>query len=295
MIQLVVDSTCDMPKSVISDYGIKVLPLQVVIDGTPYRDGVDITSEELYGVLEQGVFPQTSQISAVETDEVFRRACEEGKDLIFLSFSSEMSGTYQLACNVAESVSKDYPERRIEVIDSEGGCMATGLIAMQAARWIADGKDMDETVSLMVEMISKIQHLFTLDSLDWLAKGGRVPKPAGWVGDALNVKPILHVADKTMHVVRVVRGRKKTIKTLIEMLKERSNGFNDQLIGITHAKDEDAAESVSDMILEALPGCKTVVLPIGCVLATHLGIGGIGIFFLSGPVPEYDLLDCDFS
>ncbi|MDO5446128.1 MAG: DegV family protein [Eubacteriales bacterium] len=290
MIRLVIDSTCDMPQDLISKYHSSVLPLSVSIGNESFRDGVDIQIDRLYSAMRQGILPQTSQISPSETESIFRSICEEGDDMIYLSFSSGMSGTFQLAKLIAEDLSREFPERRLEVVDSEGGSIATGIIAMQTARWISSGKSFEEVVSLLNEAVSKIQHLFTLDSLNWLAKGGRIAKPAGYVGDKLQIKPILHVADKTMHVIRIVRGRKQTLSALVDMLVERCKDMPKQLIGIAHADDLSVAEEVAQMIHKVLPEAKTFILPIGCVLGSHIGIGGVGLFFFREPLSEYDLL-----
>lgn len=291
MIRFIIDSTCDMPKDLIQKYNISVLPLFVTIGETSYRDGLDLQLDQLYDVMRQGILPKTSQISPEETESLFRGFCQAGDDIIYLNFSSDMSGTFQLARVILSDLQEDFPDRRMTVVDSEGGCFATGLIAMQTARWIAAGKRYDEVLSLMEEMISKIQHLFTLDSLNWLAKGGRIAEPAGYIGDKLQIKPILHVTEKTMHVCRVVRGRKATLKTLATMLADRAKAFPKQLIGITHADDLPAAETMAQMIHSLLPESKTVILPIGCVLGSHLGIGGVGMFFLNAPTSGYDLLE----
>ncbi|MCF0136841.1 MAG: DegV family protein [Oscillospiraceae bacterium] len=291
MIRLVVDSTCDMPRQIIEKYGIAVVPLQVVIEGKSYRDGVDIKNREFYDILRQGVMPQTSQINPADTEVLFREICRAGDDVIYLSFSSAMSGSFWMAKTIAEEVNEDYPERRLCVMDSEGGCAATGIIAMQTARWIAAGRGFDEIVAMTEAAIANIQHLFTLDSLNWLSKGGRVAKPVGYVGDKLQIKPILHVADKSMHIVTLVRGRKSTISTIIKMLTERIKNFPEQLIMITHADDIATAEHIRDEIHKVLPGAKTCLLPIGCVLATHLGVGGVGLFFMKNKIEGYDLLE----
>lgn len=291
MIRLIIDSTCDMPQALIRKYNIAVLPLSVTIGEESFRDGVDIQIDRLYNAMRQGILPQTSQISPTEAENLFRSICEAGDDLIFLSFSSGMSGTYQLAKLIADNLRQEFPQRRLEVADSEGGSIATGIIAMQTARWIRSGKSFDEVLRLLNEAISKIQHLFTLDSLNWLAKGGRIAKPAGAVGDKLQLKPLLHVTDKTIHVIRIVRGRKQTLTALVNMLVERCRKMPKQLIGIAHADDLPVAKEVEAMILKALPEARTFILPIGCVLGSHIGIGGVGLFFFREPISEYDLLD----
>lgn len=290
MIRLIIDSTCDMPQDLISKYNIFVLPLSVTVNNESFRDGVDIRLDQLYSFMRQGTLPQTSQISPTEAESLFRSICEEGNDLIYLSLSSGLSGTFQLAKLIADDLRREYPMRRIEVLDSGSGSIAVGIVAMQAARWISSGKSFDEVLRLTNEALSKIRLLFTIDSLNWLAKGGRITKPAGYVGDKLQIKPILHIADKTLHVIRIVRGRKQTLTTLVSMTVEQCKKMPKQLIGIAHADDLSAAEEVAQMIRRALPESKTFILPIGCVLGCHIGIGGVGLFFFKEPLSEYDLL-----
>jgi DegV family protein with EDD domain len=290
LIKLVIDSTCDMPKSLIEKYDIAVLPLHVTIGERSYRDGYEINIEQLYEVMRQGIVPKTSQINISKTEALFRSICEAGNDLIYLSFSSAMSGTYQVAQMIVGELQKEFPKLNMRVVDSQGGSFATGLVAMQSARWITAGKTYSEMITLMGDMIAQVQHLFTLDSLFWLAKGGRINRPVGYIGDKLQIKPILDVVDATMHIVKIVRGRKNTINTLVQMLLEKIKDFPAQLIGIAHADDLSTAKQLEQMILAAIPKAKTVILPIGCVLGSHLGIGGVGMFFLKKPILGYDLL-----
>jgi len=290
MTRLVIDSTCDMPKSLIDKYEIAVLPLQVIIEDKSYRDGYEIKIEQLYGIMRQGIIPKTSQINIAEAETLFRGICEAGDDLIYLCFSSGMSGTYQVAQMIVGELQEEFPKQNIAVVDSEGGGFATGLIAMQTARWIADGRQFCDIILLMAEMIEQIQHLFTVDNLNWLAKGGRLPRSAGYIGDKLQIKPILNVVDKTVHIMKIIRGRKAAIRTIVQTFLDKAKEFPAQLVGIQHADDLDAAKQVEQMISESNPKAKTVILPIGCVLASHIGIGGVGLFFFKEPVAGYDLL-----
>ena len=293
MIRLIIDSTCDMPKELIDRYHVEVLPLFVTVGEESYRDRVDITLEEIYAIMRKGIAPKTSQISSGDTEALFRKICEAGDDLIYLTFSSGMSGTFQLARMLMADIREDYPERRLEAVDSEGGSLGSGLVAMQAARWIAQGRSFDEVTDLMRQMIPKMRHLFTLDSLSWLAKGGRITTATGYFGDKLHIKPLLRVENKTLHVMRVIRGRKATLKLLVKMMTEETGGRADQLIGIAHADDPEAAQTIEKMVKDAIPDARTVILPIGCVLGAHLGIGGVGLLYAAAPVEGYDLLDED--
>lgn len=291
VIQLVIDSTCDMPLRYQEQYHIRVLPLQVTIDGKSFRDAVDIHIDALYAHMREGIVPKTAQVNLREMEELFTKIAQQGNDFIYLSFSSAMSGTYQSACLVLEEVLQQFPHCKAKVVDSCGGSVASGLIALQTARWIAQDCLYEDILSRMGKMIDRVEHLFTVSNLDWLVKGGRVQKQVGYVGDILHIKPILDVENKTMHVIKVVRGRKKVLQKLVQMAQERSHNFPHQLIGIAHADDQDTAHQLADMIKTCMPLAKTMICEIGCVLGVHLGIGGVGLFFFREPFEGYDLYD----
>ena len=294
MTRLVVDSICDLPELLIKKYYIAVLPLFVTIGDESYRDRVDITLEEVYEKMRSGIVPMTSQISSEEAEKTFRGILDDGDDLIYLSFSSGLSGTDQLAKIILDDIRPDYPDRRMEAVDSEAGSMGIGIQALQVARWMAQNRDYDFILQGIYEMIPNTRHVFTLESLSWLAKGGRITPPAGYIGDKLQIKPILDFPDKYLHVAGIVRGRKTAFKTLINMMNKDLADCPGQLIGIAHADDREAAETIEKMVHEALPDAKTFIHPIGCVLGSHLGIGGVGILFFSKLVDGYDLMDEDF-
>ncbi|MDR2090444.1 MAG: DegV family protein [Clostridiales bacterium] len=288
-IKLIVDSTCAMPETLIEKYGIAVLPLQIIIGGKSYRDGVDITIDRLYEEMRDGVVPKTSQINLADTEELFRSVCESGGDLIYFSFSSGMSGTYNAAQMVAKELSAKFPERKLTVIDSQGGGAASGLIALQAARKIALGERYENVVSLIEEMISQMQHMFTVDTLSWLVKGGRLNRLKGRIGDLLQIKPIFNIVDKNMNLMKLVRGKKAVLRSMIQTFAEKVKDFPAQLVAIQHADDLETAKQFEQMVHEAEPKAKTLILPLGGVMASHIGIGGVGLFFFKKPIPGYDL------
>jgi DegV family protein with EDD domain len=288
--RLVVDSTCAMPERLFEKYQIPVLPLQVIIDNKSYRDIYEIQADQLYEAIRRGAVPKTSQINIAETEELFRSICEAGDDLIFLAFSSGMSGTYQVAQMVVRELRDEFPKTKLAVVDSEGGGASSGLIALQTARWIAEGRRYEDILSSMKELVSQVQHLFTVDSLTWLAKGGRLSRPVGHIGDILHIKPILNIVGKTMNVMRIVRGKKAAIRAVVHSFCEKAKDFPSQLVGIQHADDLATATTVEAMVCEARPEAKTVILPLCSVMASHIGIGGVGLFFFEKPVAGYDLL-----
>ena len=231
MIRLFIDSTTDIPENFSKKHPMALIPLMVTINGKSYRDRYEISIEELYREMRKGILPKTSLPNLDEMTRLFEEALDAGMDVCYLAFSGEMSGTLQAARLVASDLAERYPERAITVLDSRGGSIATGLIAMQMQLWIEAGFSMDKLVAHGEEMIGHIQHLFTISSLDWLVKGGRLQKQVGYIGDMLSLKPILHVRDGAMHVLTFARGRKNALKKLLAILAERCQGLQKQVIG----------------------------------------------------------------
>lgn len=287
MIQVIVDSTCDMPKEWREKYKIKVLPLIVNLNDKEYKDGEEIQLEDLYESMTKGIIPKTSQVPAEIMRDVFTGCCEDGNDFIYVAFSSKMSGTFDLAHMIIQELKESYPERKTALVDSKGGSLATGLIVNEVCKYIERNDDLDEAVKVTENLVEHIEHLFTISNLEWLSKGGRISKPLGYIGNVLNIKPILDVEEGKMAVIKMVRGRKKALKEVVEKLVQSSQKFQNQIIGLTHAGDLETAMELKSMIEEKIPMCKTVICQIGCVLGVHLGIGGVGAFFFNDRIsPE---------
>lgn len=283
MIKLVVDSTCDLPDDIIKLYDIKILPLRVLIEDKDYLDKKTIQVDEVYSAMRKGIVPKTSLPNPKDIYDLFDEYCSSGYDFIYLSFSSVLSGTYQLAKTILEEFNNRYPRINMEVIDSKGGSTATGLIALYTARLIEDGKqDFESIVKKLLGFINHIEHVFTIADINWLIKGGRIGKAQGMIGNILDIRPILDVKDGTMEVIKKVRGRKKALDTLVDILEERSNNFSNQIIGVSHADDLKTAEELISLIKKRLGYKEFIVTKIGSVLGSHLGIGGVGVFFLNG-------------
>lgn len=290
-VKIIIDSTCDLPDWIIEKFDIKILPLIVTIADQDFRDGVDIQLDEVYKTMRKGFVPKTSQVSPESIHSLFTEYCELGYDFIYVSFSSKLSGTHNLATMIANEIKEKYPDRQIAVIDSKAGSMATGLIVLQACLLIENGASFDEVYHYIIDAANHIEHIFTISDLDWLSKGGRIPKPIGKVGDLLSIKPLLNVEDGKMNVVQMVRGRKKALRTILQKVTQRIGDFTNQYIGIAHADDVETAKELEQMIKASFPESRTFIHSIGAVLGTHLGIGGVGVFFFNKKTEPYYYLD----
>ncbi|SDQ15341.1 EDD domain protein, DegV family [Carnobacterium viridans] len=279
MTKLIIDTTIDRNLEMEQKYDFEVIPLSIILDNQSYLDGEEITVDAVYEAMRSGKVPKTSQISYESLTKVLDKGIQENEDMIYLSFSSKMSGTYQFAHQIMEEYKEKYPERKMALVDSRGGAGGGALVALQALKMIEAGKPFDEIVRQMKWNIDHVLYKFTLRDLDWLVKGGRVNKTTGYVGTALNIKPYLIVDDGFIKMHKLVRGEKKIYKKLIEDVKSGLGNFTDQTIGISHGDDEETARAIEAKLKEELPDCQTQVFRIGAVLGSHIGIGGIGVFY----------------
>ncbi len=289
MIKIVVDSICDLPDSLYQELNLTMIPLHVLLEEQEYRDKVDIHIDEIYRQMRQGALPKTTQIPPVDIIRVLWEFAQQGDDFIFLTFSAVMSGTYNVAQTIAEEIKKNFPMVHMAVIDSKAGSLGIGLMAIQAVQMVNAGLPFSEIVNNILFMTQHVEHIFSIADMEWLVRGGRVNKVVGKAGSIIDIKPILDVEDGYIKVIGAGRGKKKTIQTLINLTKERIQNFPNQLVGIAHADDFDTALEIKTKLQEQLGVQKFIIARIGCVLAAHLGLSGVGILFFNQEPPFYQL------
>ncbi|MFL0247479.1 DegV family protein [Candidatus Clostridium stratigraminis] len=287
MIKIIVDSTCDLPEEILEKYSIRTLPLRILIKDKEYLDKRTIKIEEVYSAMREGILPRTSQPRPKDIYNLFLEYCNKGIDFIYLAFSSALSGTFQVAESISDEFKSKFPKVKIAVIDSKGGSTATGLIALQAAKLAKAYNDFDIVVKEVSELVMHVEHIFTISDLNWLIKGGRISKTKGLLGSMLDIKPILDVKDGEMEVIQKVRGRKRALNAVVDVLEKRIQKFPDQMIGISHADDIDTANVLMEIIKKRIGNNNFMVNKIGSVLGSHLGIGGVGVFFFNNKSKLY--------
>ncbi len=282
MTRLVIDSTCDLPAEFVREHGITVLPLHILAEEQEYLDRVTITTRQIYNLMRKGVLPGTAQVNVVDTYRTLEKLLQSGDDVLCLLFSSKMSGTCALVEGIAQKLQEAYPKRKIKALDSRSGSFATGLIAMEAANMAGNGADFDALAERCRVLIDHVEHVFVISDLSWLVRGGRVSRTMGYTANLLDIKPVLDVKNGEIEVIQKVRGRLRSMHRVVEITAERIGNRTGQVIGIAHADDREAAEKLRDMLAERLPSCSFLIEEIGAVLAVHLGIGGVGVFFFRG-------------
>ncbi|NLX02885.1 MAG: DegV family protein [Syntrophomonadaceae bacterium] len=280
-IRLYVDNACDLDLEFLEQLKVKMFFMPVTIKDKTYRDRLTISPGEFYHLIaEPGVIPMTAQITPVEFQEEFEQVMKESDDdIIYIAFSSGLSGTYQSACIARDMVN---PER-ITVIDSQSASVGYGLTVIKAAHDIAAGKTKQEVIAGIKDNIERIQHIFIVGNFEMLKRGGRISATSAALGNLLNIKLIAHFIDGTIHPLEKAHGIKKAKKRLLEVMEDRGYQLSEQLIGINHSNDLEGALEIQKLIEEKF-GCKEFVISeIGAAIGSHVGAGTYSVFFLTPP------------
>jgi len=281
--KIVTDASCDLPPELLDKYDISDVRFYVTFDGSNYlKESVDITHAEYFRRLDtEPNFPKTSQPSPQDYIDVFTPALQKGEDVICFCISSKLSGSYQSAVNAAEILKEEYPDRKVRVIDTEHAFISMSLMILRAVKFRDEGADVD-TAADYLEKIKKDTEIFiALETLENLRRGGRIGGAAAFVGGILNLKPVVRLEDGELRPITKVRGRNKSISTLIEEMKKRINGKTDEyeyMVG--HARCEEDGKMLKTSLEEAL-GIKidTPLLDTGVTIGTHIGLGAVAIAY----------------
>lgn len=266
---VVTDSTSDLPESLSTGLGITVVPLRVAFGEETFRDGIDLTPTAFLDRLTHSqVLPKTSQPPVTDFEDVFRQAIDRGQDVVCITLSSQLSGTWNAARLAAESVDTD----RIRVIDSRSVTMQLGLVAVAAARVASQGGSLDEVAAEATAAIDRVKLVAVLQTLDYVYKGGRIGKASQLVGSALAIKPILSVVDGVLVPVERIRTWKKAVARLPGMIPPTPTD-----IAVLHSRNEADARELIDRLRASYPETRFSLGYAGAVISTYAGPGAVGI------------------
>ena len=286
--EIVTDSCCNLLEDMIDDFGIHVLPLTFMVDGEDevyqsYLKGERTDLKQFYTMMREGKVFKTSFPNLAESEALFRELLGSGRDVLYIAFSSGLSGTYQALSLMAAQLQEEFPERKIHVVDSLAASGGQGLLVWYAVQHARAGKSIDQVRDWLEENKLHLAHWFTVDDLMFLFRGGRVSKTAAWAGTLLNIKPVLHVDDEG-HLIPMekVRGRKKSLNALIDHMEKSANKpISDQMVFITHGDCIEDAEYVAAKIKERFGVKEVVINYVDPVIGAHSGPGTMALFFLA--------------
>ncbi|MED3796903.1 DegV family protein [Lysinibacillus capsici] len=273
------DSGCDLPKSYYEENDVVLLPLRVQLNNKEYEDVISIDSKEIYDAIRQGAQPKTSQVSPELFLKHFEELAKNDEEGIYIAFSSELSGTYSTAQMILNQVLEQYPSLKLVIIDSKCASLGHGLVVEEAVRLRNIGVSLEDMASKINTLAPQVEHLFTVEDLDYLAKGGRVSKASAFLGGLLSIKPILNVEDGKLVPIEKSRGRKKALNRMLDLMQERGGSFTNKIVGISHSDDAAFANEAKASIQERFSPQAVQITMIGSAIGSHVGPGTIAIFF----------------
>ncbi|KAA6464354.1 MULTISPECIES: DegV family protein [Bacillus cereus group] len=281
-VKIITDSAADLPVELLQAYDIDLIPLRVYDEvETEYLDGVTLESVTLLQKMREGAVYKTSLPSLETFQEKFVSYAKEGNPCIYLAFSSELSGTYQSSVVIKEEVKETYADLDLEIIDTKCASLGQGLVVLEAAKMAKNGASKEDILNRVVFLMNHMEHIFTVADLQYLVRGGRLSKVAGFIGGLLNIKPILNVEEGKLVPLEKVRGKKKVLSRIVDIMEERGKDLKGQTIGMTHGDDLETAEALKALITERF-GCEVfIVNTIGAAIGAHTGPGVITLFFLN--------------
>lgn len=277
------DNTADMPCEFYMENDIAYMYLPYMMDDVAYDKENELPVKEFYRRMRGGSMPGTSQVNAETAKELWLPYLEQGKEILHFAFSSGLSGSVNNCMMAANDLMEEHPEYRIVVIDTLCASMGEGLLVYKAVQMKKAGKTLDEIADWTNIHIQNFCHVFTVDDLNHLYRGGRVSRATAVLGSMINIKPILHV-DPEGHLVPIgkVRGRKHSLAMLVDSMEKRLGSYRDKndVIFISHADCEEDARYVAEIVKEKYGIENIVINYIGATIGTHAGPGTVALFFM---------------
>lgn len=282
--QIVTDSACNLTEEMIDQFGLEILPLTFMVDGVQhqsYLKGEKTDLKQFYTMMREGKVITTSLPNMQESETTLRAIADSGKDILYLGFSSALSGTYAATELLLKQIATDYPDRTFIAEETFAASGGQGMLVYLACKKAQEGASIEEVAQFVRETRDHLCHWFTVDDLMFLFRGGRVSRTSAWAGTLLNIKPVLHV-DNTGALIPMekVRGRKKAIKALVDHMEKTAIDPQSQTIFITHGDCIEDVETLKAEITERFGITVFVVNYVDPVIGAHSGPGTLALFFV---------------
>ena len=278
---IVSDSTVDLPKEYLQAKQVPIISLSYIMDGVTYEEMDGLSHKEFFEKLRTGSLPTTSQINPEQAREALEPLAKEGKDILYIGFSSGLSGSYNSVRMAAEDLKEEYPDINIITIDSLCACMGEGLLLYKALELKERGMSMKEIVEWVEANKLHICHNVTVDDLNHLHRGGRISRTTAVVGSMIKIKPIIHMRDEgKLVVIGKERGRKKSLISIVDRMEKQMQGYDNDIVMITHGDGIEDAEFVKKQVEERFGIHNVMINGIGSVIGSHTGAGVVAVFFM---------------
>ncbi len=275
-VAIVTDSTSSLTPTMGKEYGIRVVPVHLIFGTQSYRDGVDLDAESFYRLLHSSKqLPTTSQPTAEDFMRVYSALAEQAEAIVSIHLSHQMSATL----DSAQAARQELPNVPIHVVDSRSVSMGLGLMAIAAARAARDGKSADEIVRLVEELIPKMNVLFTVETLEYLRKGGRIGGATAFLGSALSIKPLLYVKDGRVEPLERQRTKKRAVERMLDRMAERIGASQSVHVAVLHCAVPEEAAQLAEQVAARFQCTDILTAEAGPIIGTHAGPGTVGVAF----------------
>ena len=277
------DATADLNDTMMDELPcVEIIPMEVEFgtDTYTFGPGGNITVDQFYAMQRAGKYASTSQINPMTYMDCFERTLQEGKDILYLCFSTGLSNTIQNAKYSAELLKQDYPDRQIAIVDTLCASVGEGFLVREAARKQAEGLTMDELAEWVIAHRLEVCHWFTVDTFDHLRHGGRVSAASAAIGNVLSIKPLLHVDEQgCLQVTKKPRGQKQALRELLAHLEAGLNPDLEKTILIAHGDNPEGAAALTVEIQSSFPDAAIIQGTIGPVIGAHTGPGMLAVIY----------------
>lgn len=280
-VALVTDSTSYIPREIRDKYPITIVPQVIIWEGQTYEDDVTITPDQFYTRLRTAkVMPTTSQVSVMSMHKAFSNLLEQGYDVLGIFISSKLSGTFQSAVQGREQLTSG--KEKVDYVDSNTTAMAMGFMVLTVARAAVEGASLAECKALAEKSRDHVGVYLTVDTLEFLHRGGRIGGAQRFLGTALNLKPILAIDDGRIEPVERVRTRSKALDRLVELVVEKCAGKSPVRMATLHADAEAEARGILDKITPLVNPVESVLAAVSPAVGAHAGPGTVGLAWMAG-------------
>jgi len=280
-VAVVADSICCLPQEIVEKYDICVVPMEIIYEGKSYRDGIDISPNEVYKIMRKKEnLPTTSTASAGDFLNAYRQSSQKAESVLCITVTSLQSKTFEAASAAKEIAREEIPNAIIEVFDSRSVAGAMGFIVREAARFASQGAELAEAIEAARNMMGKVNFLAMLDTLYYLARLGRIARAAAWAGNVLDMKPVLEhnpAVGETMPVARP-RTKRKAIERMLQIMSDRTKCSTVHVM-VQHADELEEAKKLAAEIESRFYCAEMYITEFAPVMGVHTGPGLLAIAF----------------